>query len=88
MNIKEFIIKASTKNFDIRIWKQYTEDLPVLEENTNMLSFVHDLWNEEDMESVAQKILDCANVNAVEVVPNWYKYNACAIGTVYYKDWP
>jgi hypothetical protein len=79
MNIREYIIKTSTKNFDIRIWRQYPEDLH---------TFVKDLWDLPDIDEVAGKILELDRVNAVEVVPNNYKFNLVSVGSVYYKDWP
>lgn len=85
MILKEYIIKTSTANFDIRIWRQYSDST---ETNEQLLSFVKDYWKCSDAEELGEAILNQTNVNAVEVVPNWFKYNAVAVGCVFYKDWP
>jgi hypothetical protein len=87
MNIREYIIKTSTKNFDIRIWRQYPE-VVTKESNNDLHTFVKDLWDLPDIDEVAGKILELDRVNAVEVVPNNYKFNLVSVGSVYYKDWP
>jgi hypothetical protein len=47
MNIREYIIKTSTKNFDIRIWRQYPE-VVTKESNNDLHTFVKDLWDLPD----------------------------------------
>jgi hypothetical protein len=85
MILKEHIIKTTTANFDIRIWREFSD---TYQTNDELLNFVKTYWKCEDGEELAEAILNQSHVNAVEVVPNWFKHNAVAVGCVFYKDWP